>query len=387
MTLIALHYSDNHFWALSDSRASHSPLGEVKKIIDRLTKTYIVNYRFTSESGMDDYRQDVKGEVGFAFSGDILVALALKAMSATLLENMHDLNGRSDPPTFEIISNIFLKSAELLHDETILNARPFQAFIFGFCPSTRKPHISYLNLTQENSLYKYSIVNLDVSKNITYSMGSGSKFFKQLLADAEENGEPLEDVFYNAVCNNPDPGTGGAVQILKVYNGYAFVSGVLQPDTNNLQLENYFAGVGGSEIGSIGGYTVGRKGISVALSKLKEQIDPIDFSKIDLSKVYHGGLQNIEAFKRMLSLMMKDKYRNERLDGSIYVKQPQPVKGKMYFSKICGNCFRLSPLIQDISLGAANNRFVGFGIVNSNCIYCNHRVYISANELVSRKWL
>lgn len=387
MTLIAVNYNKNRFWALSDSRASYKPQGESVKITDRFTKTYLVPYRFTSGNiDGSTYTTEFSGRVGFAFAGDIFAALAIQAMVSNILENMHDPEGISKPPTFDTIAQVFLRAAELFHEETIINPRVYEAFIFGFCPSTHEPRLSILTLKKENSIFKFSIQGLELSDGIVYSIGSGAEFFRVLTSRPENKSRFIEDIFREAVSENPDKGTGGAVQLMTMHPDRENYNGVLQADRTKDNVELFVSGVGSAELGSVDGYKLGRVAIGISAEEV--------FNRQELRRIGYDpdspgvtqAIKNTAAFIAGLRSASNPQGNKLKIDDSYEVCAPSPVKGDFYFSSICKSCFLITPLLVDNTRGEKIGICYGSGKLHAKCIHCSSKVELLPFEMVGREW-
>lgn len=387
MTLIAVNYIKNRFWALSDSRASHKPQGEIVKITDRFTKTYLVPYKFTSGNREGtSYTKEFSGRVGFAFAGDIFAALAIQAMVSNILENMHDAEGTLKPPTFNTITQVFLRAAELFHEETIINPRVYEAFIFGFCPSTQEPSLSILTLKKEDNIFKFATHNLELSDGMTYSIGSGSEFFRHLISCPENKQRYLEDLFREAVLENPDKGTGGAVQLMSVYSDHENYEGVLQADRTKDNVEIFVSGVGNAEFGDIDGYKLGRVVIGISAEEVanRQELRRIGYNP-DSPEVTKA-IKNTAGFIAALRSVSRSQSEKLKMDDEYEVAAPSPIKGDFYFSSMCKSCFLMTPLLVDESRGEKRNLCYGNGKLYANCIHCSSRVELLPFEMIGREW-
>lgn len=386
MTLIAINYFKNRFSALSDSRASHKPHDQSVKITDRFTKTYLVPYRFTSGDLNKGYVHDITGRLGFAFAGDILAALAIQAMTGNILENMHDASGECAPPSFDTILQVFLRASELVHEETLFNPRPYEAFIFGFCPKTSEPRLSLITLKKEDGIFKFTTLSLDLTDGITYSIGSGATFFRELIRRPESKPKHIENLFLEAVAGNPDKGTGGAVQLMSVYPDHANYEGVLQADETKDNVEIYVSGVGGAELGDVDGYSLGRIVVGISAEEVinRQELRRLGYDP-DSDEVTKG-IRNMAGFIAALRGAARTEDGNIALDNSFELAAPEPIKGNFYFSRVCGSCFLMTPLLLDNTKGQRSNLFSGHGKICAKCIHCEKAVELRPHEMCGREW-
>lgn len=384
MTLIVAHFSKDRFLALSDSRVSHSAneLGKTQTLTDHFTKMFAIPYRFTTFKN-DGFHDDAVGQVGFAFAGDVLMAVALQAMSSTLLCNMHNSESNSAQPSFEDICEVIKRAARILHEETVITKpRPYEAFIFGFCPTTRAPRLYLLTLVKKD-VFEFDMVERPLSEGMTYAAGTGAVYFRKIIEERKESG--LTIVFLEAVRENPDPGTGGAIQMLTLDRHQLTFDGVLQASEDYEEAEGYVAGIRMSEFGKVGDYSLGRIAESVGANRVANR-------KILRLLGYDPDAEEITPEIKMTASFFgmleytKNTGKKGLLDDFFLLQAPTPEKGKRYFSKMCGSCFRMTPLLHDECDGAYSPPFKGPGGIRASCIYCGEEVALSVAECISRVW-
>lgn len=387
MTLVAVSYFKDGFWALSDSRASHKPRDKSEKITDRFTKTFLLGYRFTSGSSDGGYTFEVTGRIGFAFAGDILAALAIQAMVGNLLENMHDADEKCRTPNFQTIMKVFLRAAELLNEETLVNPRPYEAFIFGFCPTSNEAKLGLLTLKKnQNGIFDFVTQDLILSDGMTYSIGSGAPFFRELISRPESKAKNLENLFHEAVANNPDAGTGGAVQLMSVYRDKASYEGVLQADKTKDNVEIYVSGVGNAEFGEVDGYKLGRVVVGISSEEVINRQELRRLGYDPNSSEVTQGIKNMAAFLFGVRAAASTIDGKLRIDETFELETPRPVKGNFYFSAICTHCFLMTPLLADSTKGKNKQLFSGNGKVHAKCIHCGNIVYLQPDQMLGREW-
>lgn len=370
---------------MSDSRLTRISESGPKVVTDRFTKLFIIPYNITSWNKERTKDLTFKGEVGFAFAGYTLLATALQAMAGNLLTNLHDSEGKAEPPTFRNICECILRAAQLLHQDTLLNPLPYEAFIFGFCPSTKAPHIFHLGLETGSIPYEVIISERKMTNGITYFAGSGSKYFHEVIKPKKERDITFEEMFLKTVECNPDKGTGGPIQILSVRGSEAVIEGVLQADTTRDNSEIYLSGVSETELGKIGGYGLGRvcRGVGIPTLIQRGALRRLGYDPDDPK--LPRETKNYASMNSMLITMNNLKSVSECKE-TISLPKVEPENGRYYFSKVCTSCFRLTPLLHDPSNGENPRPFVGNGHLKSPCFFCETQVLIPVIECVSRKW-
>lgn len=391
MTLIAVNFGKDSFHALSDSRVSELSTTGTKKITDRLVKVFPIPYRFTAGSASSP-EIDSTGEIGFAFAGSVLLATALQAMSANVLRNMHNDIPPLEAPSFEALAECILTCAQLLHEDTVVGGpRPFDAFIFGFCPKSGLPKWKKLTLLLVNSVYEYVLVDVPISEGMTHAIGSGAAYFRELSKPNEQavakgrKPDSLETHFLKSVNENPDPGTGGFIQMLKVDRFGADFLGLIQADADLNGAKIVVSGVTKEEIGEVEGYQLGRilMGVGTAEATNRGALKRLGYNPDDpkLTK----EIRNMAAFSSMLIYLGANQEQGV-VDEQISLEPPRPAKGEFYFSKVCEHCYLMTPILYDESKGGNPRPFRGVGALAANCIHCETKVKIKAAECVAKKW-
>lgn len=391
MTLIAVNFAEDIFYALSDSRVSEQSGSGARKITDRLVKIFPIPYRFTAGSSSAP-EIDTIGELGFAFAGSVLLATALQAMSANVLRNMHNDIPPLEAPSFEALAECILTCARLLHEDTVVGGpRPYDAFVFGFCPKSGHPKLKKLTLLMRDSVYEYTMVDVPLSEGITHAIGSGAGYFRELSKLNEQNvaqgklPDSLEMHFLKSVSGNPDPGTGGFIQMMKVDRSGADFLGLLQADADLNGAKIVVSGVTKEEIGIVEGYQLGRilMGIGIPQATNRGALRRLGYDPDDPKLTQE--VRNKAAFSSMLRYLAG---RSEQgvVDNQISLEAPKPIKDEFYFSKVCTACFLVTPLLHDDSNGSNLRPFNGSGSISAKCIHCGETASISAVECVSRRW-
>lgn len=384
MTLVAVNYGKNTFHALSDSRVSTQTDEKYKRVTDRFTKLYAIPYRFTVGNDLENLKGDYLGEVGFAFAGSTLLATALHAMCSNLLRNMHDSLGKADAPSFDAIGRIVLSCAELLHEETVFGGpMPYEAMIFGFCPREKIPRLQLLTLTQQSGKFEYTMIDRPLTEGMTYSIGSGAQYFRTLIRTLPS--ENLEAVFLRSVNENPDEGTGGPVQILRVTAQGAEFLGIIQATADQESANIVISGVTADEIGKVEDYELGRilMGVGVAEANNRGALRRLGFDPD--SQSITREIKNMAAFSSMLVHLNANKEKGVISDDASF-EPLSPENGKHYFSVSCSKCWRMTPILHDDSEGHNPQPFEGFGKLKSNCIHCSAPVEIAAQLARSTRW-
>jgi hypothetical protein len=124
--------------AVADTRIVSAPGNILTEHGPKLLPITVV-CRQPGQSGfldMEAYRADV----GFAYSGSTLSALAAHALSTTLLSKLGGNKGTPPPPLSEIAYFIGGASAQYMREVCQLSAQRglFSAIVFGWCPEQRR---------------------------------------------------------------------------------------------------------------------------------------------------------------------------------------------------------------------------------------------------------
>ena len=157
-------------------------------------------------------RQVHRADIGFAYSGSTLSALAAHALSTTLLSKLIGAPGAPPPPLSEVAAFVGGASAEYMREVCQLAERDglFSAVVFGWCPERRAlrvfestPSYSQHPLTvdvQERSLEPITLQGAAAQSAVV--IGTSPNLLRDAidreLADARQRGETHEIVAFDA---------------------------------------------------------------------------------------------------------------------------------------------------------------------------------------------
>jgi hypothetical protein len=270
MTLIVLNNTDYGMMLYTDSRISNSQSQSGRKITDQFTKGFVVPFHFTVKKNPQKIK-NISGDVGFGFSGSTIAGTAIAMMSGNILSNMHSDDKRA-VPTYDTIVRVMLRATEVLHDETLANPIFFEALIFGYCPMTGKSRTTLLTANNPKEGYRYQAKEINLPIGGVVSIGSGSKYFNQIIKRDQIKNRRIGDIVYEAVRTNPDKATGGAIQIVRVDKSGGKYCAVLEPHVKGGG-DSFVSGFRCGELGKIDGFHLGREAIGVGLDIIKANHD------------------------------------------------------------------------------------------------------------------
>lgn len=282
MTLVAIWRAQNRLMAIADTRIIRDPGNVLTEHGPKLLPISIV-CRQPGTGGFFD-KEVYRAEIGFAYAGSTLSALAAHALSNTLLSKLIGMQGAAPPSLHEIAYFVGSASAEYMREvgELAGTAGLFSAVIFGRCPQQGTlrafelhPDISGASLrvnVHERILTPIRIRG--TSAESTLVIGSSSDHLVEAidrqLADASERGETHEIAVFNApksalqqlITEKVDERVGGMIQQAwaTVEEGFQIVSNLVPitprpPSTCNAGL--FILGFDTSNIQSVGNYVVG----------------------------------------------------------------------------------------------------------------------------------
>ena len=231
-------------------------------------------------------RQVHRADIGFAYSGSTLSALAAHALSTTLLSKLIGAPGAPPPPLSEVAAFVGGASAEYMREVCQLAERDglFSAVVFGWCPERRAlrvfeltPSYSQHPLTvdvQERSLEPITLQGAAAQSAVV--IGTSPNLLRDAidreLADARQRGETHEIVAFDApkgalrqlITEGANEMVGGSIQqAWATPAGFQIVSSMepitpRPPSTRNAGL--FILGFDTADIRNVGYYQVSAEG-------------------------------------------------------------------------------------------------------------------------------
>jgi hypothetical protein len=233
LTLVAVWRADEHrLMAVADTRIIRAPGNVLTEHGPKLLPITIV-CRQPGDTGFFD-RVTYRTEIGFAYSGSTLSALAAHALSNTLLSKLIGMPNTPPPTLNEIAFFIAGASAEYMREVGQLAGRDglFSSIVFGCCPQTRELRAFRLDPVLEKASFRIEIQEHRLSPIRIGGTAAESSIIigsspDQLvaaidhqLADAQQRGEVHQIVAFDApkralgtVINSGfDERVGGSIQ-------------------------------------------------------------------------------------------------------------------------------------------------------------------------------
>lgn len=237
------------------------------------------------DSGFFD-REVHRADIGFAYSGSTLSALATHALSATLLSKLIAAPRTPPPPLSEVAAFVAGAASEYMREVCQLAGRDglFSAIVFGWCPEQRSLRVFQLipayaqnPLTvdvQERSLMPITLQGSADQSAVV--IGTSPILLRDAidkeLADARQRGETLDIVAFDApkralrqlIAEGASEMVGGSIQqAWATPEGLQIVSSLepitpKPPSTRNAGM--FILGFDTADIRNVGYYQVGAEG-------------------------------------------------------------------------------------------------------------------------------
>ncbi len=236
-------------------------------------------------SGFFD-KEVYRSDIGFAYSGSTLSALAAHALSNTLLSKLVGMPSAPPPALNEVAHFVGGASAEYMREVCQLAGKDglFSAIVFGWCPQQRALRVFELMPNVTDAQFRIEIQErmLDpiriggTANESAVIIGSAPALLRQAidrdLDDAKQRGEVLEIVAFDApkralrklIAENAHEKVGGSVQQAQATSlGFQIISNMepitpRPPSTRNAGL--FILGFDTDDIQMVGHYRVASEG-------------------------------------------------------------------------------------------------------------------------------
>jgi hypothetical protein len=233
------------------------------------------------------FNQEVyRADIGFAYSGSTLSALAAHALSTTLLSKLIGGTGAPPPPLSEVAGFVASASAEYMREVCQLAQRDglFSAIVFGWCPERRALRVFELTpayaqhpLTvdvQERSLEPITLQGAAARSAVV--IGTSPDLLRNAidseLANARQRGETHDIIAFDApkralrqlIAEGANEMVGGSIQqAWATPAGFQIVSNLepikpKPPSARNAGL--FILGFDTVDIRNVGYYQIGAEG-------------------------------------------------------------------------------------------------------------------------------
>ncbi|WFU44103.1 hypothetical protein QA640_17620 [Bradyrhizobium sp. CB82] len=283
MTLVAVwKVQGDRLMAISDSRivGNHGVLTEHGPKLLPIT----ISCKQPSESGSFD-REVFRADVGFAYSGATLSALATHALSNTFLGKLIGSPGAPPPSMADIARFVAGAGAEYMREVGSIAQQGafFAAVVFGWCHRENRLRVFKLAPRTTTPLsvdfHEKELLEISLERPASQSViviGSSPGLFEQAiedeLASCRERGETHPIVAYDApkrvlrrlIADNEDEKVGGTIQqAWATAGGFQIVSNMepitpTPPSTRNAGL--FLLGFDTFDLAGVGEYLVSSEG-------------------------------------------------------------------------------------------------------------------------------
>ncbi|MDP3078469.1 hypothetical protein [Bradyrhizobium sp.] len=284
MTLVAVWMAETRLMAIADSRIVRSAGNVLTEHGPKLLPITVICMQ-PSQNGAFD-RVVYRSDIGFAYSGATLSALAAHALSTTLLSKLIGMPGAPPPALNELAHFVAGASAEYMREvgQLALKNGLFSALVFGWCPREQRlrifelqPRITDGQLTVDNMERNLSPIKIGgIAKECAVTIGGGADDFAEEidkeLANAKNRGEVLEIVAFDApkralrrmIAEGSNQMIGGVIQqAWATSSGFQILSN-LEPITprppSPRNVGSFILGFDTMDIQTVGSYQVGGLG-------------------------------------------------------------------------------------------------------------------------------
>lgn len=275
MTIAVVWQEDELLWCAADTRIvagkqSHAVTELAAKIFSIPVKAAAL--------GEDGPRSPhYATQYGVVFAGAVSPATLTVANASTLLQYLVRPGDRSDPPRFEEIARFFARLSEhymkerRFHlGESRLEDCVFFAAIFGWCPHTSSFKVALIEgRTDAGFRVEISFPEAPNSQRPWVVLGSAAAsfwtIFEQYERSEQHGGKRIpRRVIQQMVENNVDATVGGSTSLgIAWQHGFELFYSVEPIVTNAPTSTRIFNGLDlDREVGQIGDYLVGMKGIA-----------------------------------------------------------------------------------------------------------------------------
>jgi hypothetical protein len=284
LTLVAVWRAENRLMAVADTRIVRAPGNVLTEHGPKLLPITVV-CRQPGASGFFD-REVYRADIGFAYSGSTLSALAAHALSNTLLSKLIGAPGAPPPGLSEVAYFVAGASAEYMREVCQLAGKQglFSAIVFGWCPEQQKLRTFELKPT-----YAEAPVSVNIQERLldpitlqgtaaqsTIVIGSSPDLLRDAidtqLADARNRGETQDIIAFDApkralrrlIQEGADEMVGGSIQqAWATALGFQIVSNMepiqpRPPSTRNAGL--FILGFDTDDLRRVGYYQIGAEG-------------------------------------------------------------------------------------------------------------------------------
>jgi hypothetical protein len=284
VTLVAVWRAENRLMAIADTRIVRSANNVLTEHGPKLLPIRVV-CRQPGPSGFFD-REVHRNDVGFAYSGSTLSALAAHALSNTLLSRLIGNPDALPPALNEVAHFVGGASAEYMREVCQLagNSGLFSAVVFGWCPIQRALRVFELSPNTANAQ-----VSVDIHERMLMPIRIGGTADEAVivigiapdllrqgidrdLEEARQRGEVLEIVAFDApkralrqiiVAGAHDMVGGSIQQAEATVSGFQILSS-LEPITprppSPRNMGTFIVGFNTDDVQSVGSYRVGSLG-------------------------------------------------------------------------------------------------------------------------------
>jgi hypothetical protein len=284
MTLVAVWKAEGRLMAIADTRVARSVGNVLTEHGPKLLPITVV-CRQPGVSGFFD-KEVHRADIGFAYGGSTLSALAAHALANILCANLISNPGTPPPSLAEVAFAIAGISAEYIRDVGQLAGQSgqFKAIIFGHCPQQSKlrvfvtsPNISSGQLTVDIAEHLLDDIVIGGSANAsTVVIGSAPDLLITAinadLAEAKARGEVHQIVAFDApkralqklINEGANENVGGSVQQAQATQfGFKIIANMvpitpIPPSTRNAGL--FVLGFDTFDLQNIGSHRVALEG-------------------------------------------------------------------------------------------------------------------------------
>jgi len=389
MTVIVMSKDDERIHCFSDSRVSRNHEGKITSTTDKFSKIMLVPVHATVGHVGKNETTIFRGEIGFAFCGDVLFATALYTMSSNMFLNLHYEDGNA-PPSLRQLADSVANLANVLLDDYIFHAkdRDYQVALFGCCPATGSLESYIVEFDRSTNPIRYGVKENPFHDGNPMALGSGSGHFYGLAIDSfKANGKvEVPKVILSMIHNAVDPTVGGTLQVCIADKNGIKILPVAQPVNEYMNLDYFISGVSARDLPDVGGYNIGREMVGYDNEVVLENqwLASIGFEK---NRKENPESANEQArIMRFIQLSQSAKKPMAGIHSYLEVHPPvAPIFGKYYFFARCEPCKKPVKIMEDATNGGNPEPFFGKGGFEGKCPSCLEKVRVAAKGLRSKQ--
>ncbi|ARE85041.1 hypothetical protein ROSMUCSMR3_03587 [Roseovarius mucosus] len=387
MTVLALLRTPNALRCYTDSLVTRGSGRQVQKTTDKFSKIMLLPYHATVGRMTDNDTRSFRGELGFAFCGDVLFATALYTMSSNMFLNLHWEEG-DRPPYLKGLAEGVAQFANALLEDYVVNAmkRNYQVVLFGYCPVTSALEAFLISFDFDRQPVRYESTKIELQVGQPFVLGSGAEDVYRKIQDLGKGNHKLPEILLDVIRESENPTVGGALQECCAQGQTVKILPVAQPINDEMNLDYFISGTSAQQVPNVEEFRFGREMVGYKNEVVLENqwLQSIGFGK---DRSTNPPSANTQAeFMRHAQLSQQGKKPMCGIHSYLKVWPAKaPIFDNHYFFGRCDGCNRPFKMMEDSTNGGNPEPFFGEGGFEATCPYCSATVLVPAKGLRSKK--